>query len=142
MVIDDEELEQDILSLLLEDSGFTVAVAAQGIMPAYDAMRSWVVRGRPEIGVVFMDLRMPPPNGLDAIKQLAISHPNIVPVVVSGHVSKRDAEACRAAGVEIILHKPWDDEDIIEALCKAIALHREKKAVPAYAALSTHEDDW
>ncbi|MNO39900.1 putative response regulatory protein [compost metagenome] len=69
-----------------------------------------------QLGVVITDIRMPQINGLELIKQLKASHPQIRSILMSGFVEFNYArEAIRSSAVDYLL-KPIDKEQLFELL--------------------------
>lgn len=69
-----------------------------------------------QLDVVITDIRMPQINGLELIKQLKASHPQIRSILMSGFVEFNYArEAIRSSAVDYLL-KPIDKEQLFELL--------------------------
>lgn len=69
-----------------------------------------------QLDVVITDIRMPQINGLELIKQLKGSHPQIRSILMSGFVEFNYArEAIRSSAVDYLL-KPIDKEQLFELL--------------------------
>ncbi|MGF1465094.1 MAG: LytR/AlgR family response regulator transcription factor [Sandaracinaceae bacterium] len=115
MVVDDEPLARDELVFLLEQCE-GVAVTAQ----AADAAAAVEAFDEAAPDVLFVDLRMPGPDGLALAESLMARRPGLAVVVVSAH----DAGAVRGfeAGVVDYLLKPVR----LERLRKAVERVRER----------------
>jgi two-component system response regulator YesN len=69
-----------------------------------------------QLDVVITDIRMPQINGLELIKSLKVSHPQIRSILMSGFVEFNYArEAIRSSAVDYLL-KPIDKEQLFELL--------------------------
>ncbi|OZQ65409.1 hypothetical protein CA600_14155 [Paenibacillus sp. VTT E-133280] len=69
-----------------------------------------------QLDVVITDIRMPQINGLELIKQLKASHPQIRSILMSGFVEFNYArEAIRSSAVDYLL-KPIDKEQLFDLL--------------------------
>jgi DNA-binding LytR/AlgR family response regulator len=114
LVVDDEPLARDELMFLLDELG--VEVVGQAGNAASALAQSGELR--PEL--VFVDLRMPGPDGLALAESLMKRHEGVMVVVVSAH----DDGAIRAyeAGVLDYLLKPVR----LERLQKAVERARER----------------
>jgi two-component system sensor histidine kinase and response regulator WspE len=91
LVVDDSITVREVERKLLQNRGYTVEVAVDG-------MEGWnAIRSQP-YDLVISDIDMPRMNGIELIKQIK-SHPrlNSVPVIV---VSYRDRESDRIQGLE------------------------------------------
>ena len=74
---------------------------------------------RPDIA--FMDIRMPGINGIDAMKEIRRTNPNIVFVVISAYDKFDYAKQALSLGVIDYVNKPFGKEQIVSVLKKAMA---------------------
>jgi CheY-like chemotaxis protein len=103
LVADDDRVTRRVLTMLLERQGFRVLVAEDG-QQALDHVRS----GKPRI--VFLDARMPAPDGYDVCRtireeRLAVPEPFVIMLTAARQESDRRRAA--AAGVNEFLTKPF-----------------------------------
>ena len=116
LVVDDSITVREVERKLLQNRGYTVEVAVDG-------MEGWnAVRSQP-YDLVISDIDMPRMNGIELIKQIK-SHPrlNSVPVIV---VSYRDREEDRIQGLEAgadyyLTKSSFHDDTLIEAVVDLI----------------------
>ena len=73
---------------------------------------------RPDIA--FMDIRMPGINGIDAMKEIRRTNPNIVFVVISAYDKFDYAKQALNLGVIDYINKPFDKSQIVAVLKKAM----------------------
>ena len=71
---------------------------------------------RPDIA--FMDIRMPGINGIDAMKEIRTTNPNIVFVVISAYDKFDYAKQALNLGVIDYINKPFDKAQIVAVLKK------------------------
>ncbi|HEX6361655.1 MAG TPA: response regulator [Albitalea sp.] len=112
-IVDDDAAVRDALSLLLSLRGYATAVFAC----AEDFLRALEPDWR---GCVVADIRMPGMSGLEM--QLALANRDVpLPViVVTGHGDVAAArQAFKAHAVDFLL-KPFDDEQLVAAIDKAL----------------------
>ena len=77
--------------------------------------------------VMILDLKMPGINGLEVLKRVKSEHPEVEVIILTGHGSEADREACMAMGAYAYLEKPVD----IDALSEAIRqVYRKGKRDP------------
>lgn len=116
LVVDDDDDIREILSLVLESSGFDVASARDGC----EAL-TWL-SGTPEPSVVLLDLMMPRMDGEQLLTQLRAEGSTVPVVILSGDpAGAAKAGRLRAEG---FLQKPVDLDqllDVVEALAQARA---------------------
>jgi PAS domain S-box-containing protein len=111
LLVDDEESLITLGARMLEDLGFSVLTAADGLQ-AVDLYRK---RGK-EIDLVLMDLTMPHMDGVEAFGELRRLNPDVLVALASGYaeddVSSR-FEGKRPAG---IIQKPYTLANLRETL--------------------------
>ena len=71
-------------------------------------------------GILVVDVRMPEMTGLEVQKQLATSGAEIPVIFISAHEDSRAVEMALAAGAVAFLYKPFDDEDLLAAIHRAL----------------------
>ena len=87
LVVDDDDDVLDAVVLALESGGYTALTAADGT----EALE--VLQGNAEIiELVITDLNMPVRGGAELIDDLAIAHPNLPVIVVSGYSSSENTD--------------------------------------------------
>jgi two-component system cell cycle response regulator DivK len=103
LVVEDDVLNLELLTAVLEAAGFTVHTADNG-RTALEVAR----RVRPD--AVLMDIQMPEMDGLEATRALhAMPGCDRLPVIaVTAHVKKEDEERSREAGCVRHVPKPVD----------------------------------
>jgi CheY-like chemotaxis protein len=109
VVVDDALLLREVYAGFLEEHGFTVALAADGVEALFQ-----VKRLRPQ-GVV-LDVRMPRVNGLEILSEIKAVDPSIRVVVVTGMKVPALREQALALGASAFLEKPIDRETLVRAL--------------------------
>lgn len=78
------------------------------------------------VGVVICDQRMPEMNGTEFFRQVRLSHPKVVRVLLSGYSEISAVTAAINEGaVWKVLSKPWDDEDLRQQVRLAFDLFRQ-----------------
>ncbi|TFG64055.1 MAG: sigma-54-dependent Fis family transcriptional regulator [Nitrospirales bacterium] len=116
-IVDDEPAILHSLSSILEDEGYQVIVAANGV----EGMK--VVRSdAPDL--VILDIWMPEMDGLETLKRLRSQFPGILVVMMSGHGSIETAVKATKLGAYDYLEKPLDLEKV--TILVRNALHQRK----------------
>ena len=108
LVIDDESTSRAILREILEEAGHQISEAADGS----EGIRAYE-ENRPD--VVIADLFMPPKGGLDVIRKLKSSSPNVKIIVISGVDARHELETVSDAirqGASRSLNKPVEPEEL------------------------------
>ena len=116
-IVDDEPAILNSLKSILEDEGYQVIVATNGI----EGLK--VVRSdSPDL--VILDIWMPEMDGLETLKRLRSQFPGILVVMMSGHGSIETAVKATKLGAYDYLEKPLDLEKI--TILVRNALHQRK----------------
>jgi CheY-like chemotaxis protein len=126
LVVDDEAEVGEAIRRVLEQAGFTVAVA-------HSVSEGLQMTQAQQPDVVVTDMIMPRTNGIELIKTLRSQFPRVRVIAISGGGSfglqsyRPDAikthaylAAAREAGAEEILTKPFDMSDLLAAVCRRL----------------------
>ena len=112
-VVDDDAEVRVALTRLVASAGFAVETFASGA----EFMRS-VEDHEPDCLV--LDLHMPGMSGFELQIALAVAHPALPVVVITGHDTPDSRERTLQLGAKAYLCKPVDDEDLLAAIDRAI----------------------
>lgn len=127
MIVDDEILIREGLARMISKESSTFCVV--GTYP--DGRHLLDELPTLQLDVVITDIRMPQIDGLELIKRLKASHPQIRTLLMSGFIEFNYArEAIRSSAVDYLL-KPINKEQLFEvlhALEQEQKLQREKEA--------------
>jgi len=103
LVVDDNELNVELATFLLEADGWTVTTAADG-----PAALAQVAHARPDL--ILMDIQLPGMDGLALTRRLK-SDPatSSIPIIAfTAYAMKGDEQRMRAAGCDGYISKPID----------------------------------
>jgi DNA-binding NtrC family response regulator len=128
LIIEDEDIVRESMTTYLEDSGFAVYQATDGI----EGLQQYQQRA-PD--VVLLDLRMPRMDGLEVLESIS-KDLNLVPViVVTGAGVLQDAVTALRLGAFDFITKPIVDMAVLEyAVNRALERTRLKKENRRYQA--------
>jgi len=112
LLVDDEREFVQTLSerLLMRDMGSAVAYDGESAL-------SMIAEDEPE--VMILDLKMPGIDGIEVLRRVKESRPEIEVIILTGHGSEADRETCMNLGAFAYLQKPVDIEVLSETLKQA-----------------------
>ena len=113
LVVDDDASIRFTLEAVLGDAGLTVESHASGgsVLQAFEA------RGA---DAVLTDLAMSEMDGLQVLERLRAHDPSVPVLMLTAHGSERIAVAAMKAGAYDYLPKPFDPEEIVLAVRRAV----------------------
>lgn len=113
LVVDDEHLIRQIISIVLKSAGYKVVEAVSG----RDALSKMTDR---DFGLVITDLRMPGMDGIEFIKQLrSESAYRSVPVIMlTSEFSDFKKSEAEIAGVSELILKPFIRQQLLQSVRK------------------------
>ena len=101
LIIDDEETTCKIFSKILQEEGYTVYTALDGI----EGLK--IVRENP-IDVIFLDIKMPKMDGIEILKRIKKSDAGIIVIVLTGYGTIELAKKAMRLGAFDFITKPFD----------------------------------
>ncbi len=119
LVVDDEEALRIVLAESLSSEGYLVELASDGTealerlsRATYDAM--------------LLDLRMPRMEGMDLLVTVKRTAPRMPVIVISGLAHEGDFKAAEEAGAFACLKKPFDVDEVLRTVRRAVKVQRER----------------
>jgi signal transduction histidine kinase/CheY-like chemotaxis protein len=134
LLIAEDQLENRVLlRRILAPLGFELREVTDGVA-AVDAVREW------HPALVWMDIRMPRLDGLEATRRIrALPEGDRVRIVaLTAHALEEERAAIVAAGCDDVIRKPYRDAEVFGALGRHLGvrfLYEEEVAAPARAEL-------
>jgi DNA-binding response OmpR family regulator len=115
LIVDDERDIVKALTIRLQRAGYEVVTAfdgAQGIFMAH--------KESPDL--IILDIRMPAGDGFSVAEKLKESTSTLaIPVIfLTGSPEKNSEERARALGVRFYVKKPYDPEELLDAIERAL----------------------
>ena len=130
-VIDDDEAVRQSLEFLLKTAGYAVRgfESAKGFLE---------ILPRVGFGCVITDVRMPEITGIDLLRRVKESNPDLPVIVITGHGEISLAVQAMKIGAIDFLEKPFDDDHLLAAVRSA--LNQEADAAKRRAELADIQD--
>jgi signal transduction histidine kinase/CheY-like chemotaxis protein len=124
LIVDDEDFNRYLLRNILTKWGGKVTECTNGqeavdlcVMKAFDA--------------IFMDVRMPVLNGLDASKQILQLNPGNKIIALTASNKTEDIDLCKNVGMHNFLSKPFSEQELFDVLQLTLETKMEMKETPA-----------
>jgi len=119
-IVDDDASVRESTELMLKSVGFNVKtfVSAQDFLSA---------NLQESFGCLILDVRMPGISGLDLQEKLVSSKTPLPVIFITGHGTVPMSVRAMKAGAVDFLPKPFDEQDLLDAIHRAIAQQRERR---------------
>ena len=114
LVVDDDHISREAVGELLEDEGFTVALAADG-HEAIAVLASFA----PDL--VLTDLQMPRLDGVGLLNHLRTVSPSLPVLIFTADITIDAQYTARRLGVQDYLNKPLDFDDMLTRIARVLA---------------------
>ena len=112
MLIDDEVAFANTLAQRLRMRDLKVDTA-------YDGEQALSKLKQAETDIIVLDLKMPGMHGMEVLKEIKKTYPDIQVIVLSGHGTDKDEEEARRLGGFDFLRKPADIDHLEHKIRKA-----------------------
>jgi len=121
LILDDAPAVRDALESLLQSVG-------QHSL-SYATAEEFLKAARPDVpACLVLDVRLPERSGLEVQRDLASTGIDIPVIVITGHGDIPMSVAAMKAGAVDFLTKPFRDQDLLDAIQRAIRQDRERRA--------------
>ncbi|PXF60135.1 MAG: response regulator [Deltaproteobacteria bacterium] len=120
LLVDDEREFIETLSerLIMREMGSAVT---------YDGESALELISKDEPEVMILDLKMPGIDGIETLRRVKQTSPEIEVIILTGHGSEEDRKVCMELGAFAYLHKPVDIDLLSDTLKKANEKIQQKK---------------
>lgn len=118
LIVDDEADIGLILKLQLEDAGYQTTQARDGV-EALEAV------AREQFCLIMLDIKMPRMDGLQVLSRVNVEETPVV--MMTAHGSEDIAVDAMKKGATDYISKPFEVEDMLQKVERAIAIFRTKK---------------
>ncbi len=117
LVVDDDDVIRQLITVNLELEGFEVATAVDG-QDCLDVVKAFAP------GVVTLDIMMPRLDGWEAAERLRADPETagVKVVLLSARAQEADLERGSRIGVDAYLTKPFDPDELIEVVRRLAGL--------------------
>ncbi|MGA9723503.1 MAG: response regulator transcription factor [Candidatus Binatus sp.] len=116
-VVDDDSSVREAIKSLIKSVGLRVET--------FETAQQFLVSKRPEVpGCVVLDVRLPGLSGLDLQRELAAHDINLPIIFITGYGDIPMSVTAMKAGALEFLTKPFRDQDLLDAIQKALERDR------------------
>ena len=121
LLVEDEPINREIAQMLLEDIGFCIDSAEDGIQAVELASRQ-------RYDLILMDMQMPRMDGLEATRRIRAlpGGGELLIVAMTANAFAEDRERCFAAGMNYFATKPIDPDLFLRTLLNGLRAQRAK----------------
>ena len=133
LLIDDDPDIREIMTLTLEDAGYSVICAPDG-------HTGLMLTTREEPQIVITDIKMPGLNGLEVLKKIKQIKPETEVIVTTGFGDIKKAVKALRYDASDFISKPIDDDALHMALKRAMQRYVDKKQLSDYTTLLENEN--
>lgn len=133
LVVDDDPGLSEVIELLLEREGY--AVHRTGTVK-----RGVELAATGEFELVITDLKLPDATGLDAIAAIRSDRPELPIIMITSYSSMESAIAALRAGAADYIIKPFNNDEFLHAIRRALDEPRARRAKVARATAALPED--
>ena len=107
LIVDDDPSINAILNFILQQADYNTIITSSG----EDCLKT--VKDNHTIDLIFLDLKMSGISGIDTFKKLQKISPNLLVVMMTGHVDESLLKEVFSLGAYGIVYKPFDVEEIL-----------------------------
>lgn len=114
LIVDDDGDTRELLVHACEAADYTVGEAGTGeeAMQRLDAE---------PFDVVVLDLNLPDMDGVDVLKEIASSHPDLIKIILTGNPTQDSAIAAVRTGAADYIQKPAGVRDVLSTIAEKLA---------------------
>jgi two-component system, NtrC family, nitrogen regulation response regulator NtrX len=120
LIIDDEPGIRTVLRDILQDEGYTVLTAEDGIQGLTEMERT-------PVDLLFLDVWLPNMGGMDVLARVREQFPEVAVIMISGHANITLAVQATKAGAFDFLEKPLSLDRTMTVVRNAIAMETLKR---------------
>jgi RNA polymerase sigma factor (sigma-70 family) len=126
-IVDDDQAVARSLRWLIETVrlGVETFASAQAFLDDYESSKP---------GCLVLDVRMPGISGLELQERLAARRINVPIIFITGHGDVQMAVRALQAGAFDFVEKPFNDQDLLDRIQKALAFDAERRCKEAQRA--------
>ena len=118
LIVDDEEVLRDVLEVVLRREGFDVVAASSGEQALS------ILDSTEEVDLMILDIMLPGISGIDTLRSVRISNPNLPVIIITAFSSIDGAIEAMKHGAFHYIPKPFKNEEVVLTVNKALEQRR------------------
>ncbi|MEP7288024.1 MAG: hybrid sensor histidine kinase/response regulator [Chloroflexota bacterium] len=124
LIVDDDPLVRDVLTRMIRQMNYTVLEANSGS----EALRLLADPSTPPIDLLLTDIMMPRMSGIDLLKNLRQTHPDLPVAMITGAATLDNCIAALNAGAYAYLLKPMRGDEVREVVTKGLQVLEQSRS--------------
>jgi DNA-binding NtrC family response regulator len=120
LVVDDDESIRKVLATILEDNGYAVDTAKNGI----EAIKKSKLKF---YNLALIDIRLPDIEGTQLLTKIEHTTPKMRKIIITGYPSLQNAIEALNKGADAYVLKPFDMDDILRTIKEQLRKQEEEK---------------
>lgn len=111
LIVDDsEQIRERLAAMLAESTQIRIVGQAGSGAEALESMR----RRMPD--TVILDIRLPGRNGIELLKEIKASYPDVTVIMLTNYDYGRYRQQCKRLGADYFLNKTLEFEKIVDSI--------------------------
>ncbi len=113
LIVDDEQVMREGLRRILSSRGYRALTAQHGL-EALEILKA------ERVDVILCDLKMPVMGAIGVLERVGADYQGLPVIIITGHGTQQDAAECVRMGAYAFVVKPFQIDDVLEAIKCAI----------------------
>ena len=120
LVVDDDESIRTVLTMVLEEKGYTVDTAGSGNEGIEKTKTSFY-------NLALVDIRLPDMEGTQVLAKMNETAPEIRKIIITGYPSVQNAVEALNKGAHAYIVKPFDMDNVLRTMEEQLKKQEEEK---------------
>jgi len=120
LVVDDDESIRTVLTMVLEEKGYTVDTAGSGNEGIEKTKTSFY-------NLALVDIRLPDMEGTQVLAKMNETAPEIRKIIITGYPSVQNAIDALNKGAHAYIMKPFDMDNVLRTIEEQLKKQEEEK---------------
>jgi DNA-binding NtrC family response regulator len=120
LIVDDDQSLCKVLKGLIEKAGF-------GVVVAHDVDAALSIIDEQDLDLIITDLKMPGKSGMELLSECRVRKPAVPVIMITAYGNIDDAVAAIKQGAYDFITKPFDEDELLNGIKKALNESRKNK---------------